>query len=201
MAGMLRYDGRSRFRALWRPATAPPAGSRTPVRRRRPRDLAACARLLWLVHAEGQYPVYWPDAPRAWLADPEVVEAWVAETRGELVGHVAICEVGRDPVTALRWREITGRSPARLAGVSRMFVRPRARGHGIGSALLDVAVKEIRARGLVPVLEVVTASRDAVALYDARGWRLAGIYDWGRPADRLRVLYYLAPVDGTGDRG
>jgi GNAT superfamily N-acetyltransferase len=154
--------------------------------------------MLRLVHAAGQYPVYWPDAPRAWLSAAEVVDAWVAESRGELVGHVAICEVGHDPVAALRWREITGRSTTALAGVSRLFVRPRATGQGIGSALLDVAVREIRARGLLPVLEVVSASRDAIRLYDARGWRLAGIYDWGRSGDRLRTLYYLAPVDATG---
>ena len=183
---------------------APEDRSRPPVkgiRRRRPKDLPACARLLRVVYAEGQYPVYWPEAPRAWLADEEVIGAYVAERQGELLGHVAISRVGLDPVSAMRWREITGRSPSELAGVSRLFVRPRVAGAGIGSALLEVAVAEIRARGLRPVLEVVTASRDAIALYEARGWRLAGMFDWGRHSDRLRILYYTAPPAPVGSAG
>ncbi|HET7356476.1 MAG TPA: GNAT family N-acetyltransferase [Nocardioidaceae bacterium] len=179
-------------------------GSRPPVkgiRRRRPKDVPACARLLRLVYAERQYPVYWPEAPRAFLADDEVIAAWVAERHGEMLGHVAISRVGLDPASAMRWREITGRSPSELGGVSRLFVRPKAAGEGIGSALLEVAVAEIRARGLLPVLEVVTASRDAIALYEARGWRLVGMYDWGHRADRLRILYYTAPPAPVGSAG
>jgi len=204
MAGRLLHDRQRRLwttSALWLrrlcspPASGPSGPPGASIRPRRGRDLGACARLLRLVHAAGQYPVYWPPAPRAWLADGEVLDAWVAERRGELVGHVAICRVGSGHRSALRWREITGHSPDRLAGVSQFFVRPRAQGQGTGSALLAVAVREIRARGLVPVLEVVSASRDAIAMYEARGWRLAGIDDWGRPADRLRLLYYLAPLD------
>jgi len=186
------------------PSVAATDGSQPPVkgiRRRRPKDLPACARLLRLVHAEGQYPVYWPEAPRAWLADEEVVDAWVAERQGELLGHVAFSRVGLDPASAMRWREITGRSPSELGGVSRLFVRPKAAGQGIGSALLEVAVAEIRARGLLPVLEVVTASRDAIALYEARGWRLVGMYDWGHRADRLRIHYYTAPPAPAGSTG
>jgi GNAT superfamily N-acetyltransferase len=166
---------------------APPV---TGIRRRRPRDLGACARLLRVVFSEGQYPVYWPDAPRAWLDDEDVLDAWVAERQGEILGHVSICRVGTDPVTALRWREVTGRQPSELAGVSRLFVRPRVQRRGIGSALLDVAVAEIRARGLVPVLEVVTSSTDAISLFEDSGWRTVALYPWGRAADRLKIYYY-----------
>jgi GNAT superfamily N-acetyltransferase len=169
------------------PRVAPPV---TDIRRRRSRDLGACARLLRVVFSEGQYPVYWPDAPRAWLDDDDVLDAWVAERQGEILGHVSICRVGVDPVTALRWREVTGRQPAELAGVSRLFVRPRVQRRGIGSALLDVAVAEIRARGLVPVLEVVTSSADAIRLFEDSDWRMVALYPWGRVADRLKVYYY-----------
>lgn len=187
-----------------READAAADRSRPPVkgiRRRRPKDVPACARLLRLVYADGQYPVYWPEAPRAWLADEEVIGAWIAERHGEMLGHVAISRVGLDPTSAMRWREITGRSPSELGGISRLFVRPKVAGQGIGSALLEVAVTEIRARGLLPVLEVVTASQDAIALYEARGWRLVGMYDWGRRTDRLRILYYMAPPAPAGSAG
>lgn len=167
------------------------------IRRRRAGDLPACAHALRLVAAQDQYPVYWPDSPRSWLEGEDVIDAWVMERHGEILGHVAISQVGREAGEALRWREITGHEPAELAGVSRLFVRPRARGQGIGSALLDVAVAEIQARGRLPVLDVVSASEDAVKLYDDRGWRRRASYPWGDKADGLEILYYVAP-EGTG---
>jgi GNAT superfamily N-acetyltransferase/predicted DCC family thiol-disulfide oxidoreductase YuxK len=194
--GLVRHQGREADAAADR--SRPPVKG---IRRRRPKDVPACARPLRLVYADGQYPVYWPEAPRAWLADEEVIGAWITERHGEMLGHVAISRVGLDPTSAMRWREITGRSPSELGGISRLFVRPKVAGQGIGSALLEVAVTEIRARGLLPVLEVVTASQDAIALYEARGWRLVGMYDWGRRTDRLRILYYMAPPAPAGSAG
>lgn len=165
------------------------------IRRRRPKDLGACVRLLRIVHSEARYPVYWPDEPRSWLDGEDLLEAWVVERQGEILGHIAISKVGLDPVSALRWREVTGRDPSELAASSRFFVRPRVRGQGIGSALLDVAVAETRARGLVPVAEVANASKDAVRLYEERGWRLLAMHPWGRKADDLHVYFYAAPPD------
>jgi len=163
------------------------------IRRRRTGDLAGCANLLAVVFSAGQYPVHWPDAPRAWLADEEVLDAWVFERGGEVHGHVAICAVGLDKLSALRWRELTGRECSELAGVTRLFVRPRMRGQGIGTVLLDLAVAEIRARGLVPVLDVVSASKDAVRLYEDLGWRRRAAYPWGDEREGLRIYYYEAP--------
>ena len=179
------------------PATAVPGVPATVkgVRRRRPKDLGACIRLLRIVHSEGRYPVYWPDEPRSWHDGEDLLDAWVVERQGEILGHVAISKVDLDPVSALRWREVTARDPSDLAATSKLFVRPRVRGQGIGSALLDVAVAEIRARGLVPVAEVVNASKDAVRLYEQRGWRLLAMHPWGRKADDLHVYFYAAPPE------
>jgi predicted DCC family thiol-disulfide oxidoreductase YuxK/GNAT superfamily N-acetyltransferase len=168
------------------------------LRRRRARDLPACARLLRVVFTEGQYPVHWPDGPRAWLGDSAVIDAWVVERQGEILGHVAISKVGLDPLSALRWREVTGFAPTGLAAVSRLFVRPRVRGQGIGSALLDVAVAEIRTRRLLPVLEVVGTSTDAIRLVEDRGWRLRAMYPWEEQVDQLHVYYYSLPREPSG---
>lgn len=166
------------------------------IRRRRDKDLAACVDLLGLVHSEGQYPVYRPKSPRAWLTDESIIDAWVLERNGEMLGHIAIARVGQDALSALRWRELTGREPSELAGITQLFVRGRSRGQGIGSALLDVAVAEIRDRGLVPVLDVVDASTDAIKLYDDRGWRLRATYPWD---DEHQIHYYLAPEPTEAD--
>lgn len=177
--------------AIELPRAAPPFRG---IRRRRAKDLGACVRLLRVVFSEGQYPVRWPHAPRAWLSGEEVLDAWIVERQGEVLGHIAICKMGLDAESALRWREVTGREPSELAGVTRFFVGPRARGQGIGTALLDMAVAEIRARGLVPVADVVSASTDAIRLYESRGWRLRAVCAWGAKADRLHIRYYESPA-------
>ncbi|MGA9748990.1 MAG: GNAT family N-acetyltransferase [Nocardioides sp.] len=163
------------------------------VRRRTARDLPACARLLKVVAAERQYPAHWPDAPRSWLAGPDVLDAWVSERQGEILGHVAIATVPRNGMSRVRWQEITGLEADRLARVSRLFVRRRVRGQGIATVLLDVAVAEIRARELTPVLDVVSTATDGIALLEARHWRLLAMDPWGSTSERHRVHFYAAP--------
>ena len=174
-----------------RRATAKATGVRG-LRRRRPKDVAACARLLRVVHYESHYPDQWPDSARDWLA-ADVLDAWVVERQDEILGHVAISHVGEEITSAYRWREMTGHEPAELATVSRLFVRRRARHLGLGTALLDAAVTEIRARGLVPVLQVVDQHQDAVQLCQALGWRLLSMDECGARGERQRIHCYAAP--------
>ena len=148
------------------------------VRLRRPKDLPACARLLRVVATEHQYPARWPEAPRSWLAGPDVRAAWVAEVHGEILGHVAIA---------------TGRDTEELLRVSRLFVRRRVRGQGVASSLLDVAVAEIRSQGLLPVLDVASTSTDGIGFIEARGWRLLAVDPWGSKTEHQRIHYYAAP--------
>lgn len=165
------------------------------IRRRRPKDLGACGRLLEVVYYDAHYPAFRPDSPRAWLDDRDVYDAWVAERQGEILGHVAISAVGRDGLSALRWRETTGHLPSDLLAVSRFFVRPRVRGQGIGTALLDTAAAEIRRRGRVPVLEMISARRDGIPYLGNRHWRLIAIDAWGPREQNLHICRYAGPVD------
>lgn len=168
-------------------------GTMKGIRRRKPKDIPACATLLGVVFTAGEYPVHWPHAPRSWLADEDVIDAWVFERGGEIHGHVAISRVGLDSVSALRWREVTGHEASELAGITRFFVRPRLQGQGIGTALLDVALAEIRGRGLFPVLDVVSASEAAISLYEGLGWRRRAAYPWGEKDEQLQILFYEPP--------
>lgn len=165
------------------------------IRRRKPKDLGACGRLLEVVHYDAQYPAVRPEPPRAWLDHPDVQDAWVAERLGEILGHVAVSAVGRDPLSALRWRETTERQPSELLAVSRFFVRPRVRGQGIGSALLDLATDEIRRRGKTPVLEMINGRRDGIPFLVDHGWRLIAMDPWGSDGQDLRMYRYMAPSE------
>jgi GNAT superfamily N-acetyltransferase len=165
------------------------------LRRRRDKDLRACVRLLRVVHYESRYPFEWPESPRNWLSDDKVLDAWVVERWAEILGHVAVAQVGDGTVSAYRWRETTGRQPTELAAVTRLFVRPPARRQGVGTALLEAAVSEIRARGRLPVLEILDCNQDAIRLCESQGWRLLSMDPWGDRSLRRRVHCYAAPPD------
>ncbi|MER6784547.1 GNAT family N-acetyltransferase [Streptomyces sp. NPDC000658] len=169
-----------------------PGGRRSAVvRPRRPADLDACVAALALVHEHSGYPVDWPERPAAWLTPAALLAGWTAELDGRVVGHVALCAAEEgDPAAAL-WNERPGR-PA-PAVVSRLFVSPAARGHGIGAALLERAVEGARSRGMHPVLDVVAAD-PAAAFYERLGWHGLGavVQQWG-PARSVLLNCYAAP--------
>jgi ribosomal protein S18 acetylase RimI-like enzyme len=64
------------------------------------------------------------------------------------------------------------------------------RGRGTGNRLLDTALAEAQARGAAAALEVITLNRQAIALYQARGWRHIGSvrYDW-LPQNEQSLLF------------
>jgi GNAT superfamily N-acetyltransferase len=169
------------------------------IRRRKAGDLAMCGRLLEVVHYDARYPALRPEPPRAWLEHPNVHDAWVCERVGRILGHVAVSDVARDSLSALRWRETTERSSSDLMAVSRFFVRPTAREQGIGTALLDLAVTEIRRRHRLPVLEMISARRDGFPFLTSRGWRLVAIDAWGPKNQDLYICRYAAPREGAAN--
>ncbi len=163
------------------------------VRSRLESDLRALAHLLEEVHRRDGYPTYWPDDAEPWLSPPGMLGAWVTETHGAAVGHVALAPVGASSNAAL-WKRLTGLPPVRLASISRLFVAPSARGSGAGGALLDAACVDASMRGLRPVLDVVETNRDAIRLYERRGWRRVFTEPWREARDeRLDLHYYVAP--------
>ncbi|WP_327392769.1 GNAT family N-acetyltransferase [Streptomyces sp. NBC_01186] len=164
------------------------------IRDRTEGDLDACAHLLADVHADDGYPVNWPPRPADWLAPAGALGAWVAEWSGQVMGHVTLCPGTPGDVAAGLWSSRAAGAPERAAVVSRLFVPPAARGHGLGTLLLTRAVREATGRGLHPVLEVAASDTAATALYERQGWlRLATLdQDWGA-ARPVTVHCYAHP--------
>lgn len=90
---------------------------------------------------------------------------------------------------------------ARVGGEScdlaAMGVAPRARGRGLGAALLEEALKTAAGMGARQMfLEVAEGNRAAIALYESRGFRVAGkrarYYPGAKPADALVMCRDLA---------
>ncbi|MFK8909115.1 GNAT family N-acetyltransferase [Streptomyces sp. YS-3] len=169
------------------------SATRPYVRPRNDRDLDACVRALAAVHERDGYPVNWPERPGDWLAPPSLLAAWVADLDGEVAGHAGLSLAGTGDVAPGLWSARAGVGPEATAVVSRLFVAPGARGHGIGRLLLDRAVSGARARGLHPVLDVVASDTAAIALYERLGWELLAEVEqeWG-PRQTVTVRCYAA---------
>ncbi|MFF3752349.1 GNAT family N-acetyltransferase [Streptomyces sp. NPDC002018] len=163
------------------------------VRRRGEGDLGDCLQVLADVHKVDGYPVNWPERPADWLAGPAQLAAWVAELDRQIVGHVALAPAGAHDVAPALWSSRAGTAVADTAVLSRLFVSPSARGHGIGGLLMSQATREARERGLHPVLDVVASDSAAAALYEQLGWSLLAVVDqrW-TPDQTVKVHCYAA---------
>ncbi|MDH6143004.1 GNAT superfamily N-acetyltransferase [Kitasatospora sp. GP30] len=168
------------------------------VRRREPADLDGCVRALAEVHTADGYPMVWPDRPADWLAEADQLACWVAiAPDGAVVGHAALAP-GVDSSAAHVWAERTGRAPDRTVALSRLYVAPAARGHGLGAELLAVAADYARSAGLWPVLDVVTMNGAAVELYERQGWTRMLTVDQQWPDGRVVAVHCYALGEGGG---
>jgi GNAT superfamily N-acetyltransferase len=166
------------------------------IRERRDADLDAVVAALAVVTATDGYPGYPPRDPAAWLSRPDTVRSWVAERGGQLVGHVSLRHSPYHQAVEL-WCARTGRAPHACVVLARLFVLPRARGTGIGRALVAVACAEAARTGRHPVLDVADDGYAAIRLYERLGWVRLGSYTQPhdhRPAEYLHC--YSAPASG-----
>ena len=143
------------------------------IRPRRSEDLEPCVAVLRDVHDADGYPMVWPADPASWLAGWDNLGAWVAEEGDAILGHVALSRIDRAR-SGSPWREALAVPVERRAVVSRFFVSTRARGRGIGGALMARAEEHAAARGLHLVLDVATHNGEAIGFYERRGWRRVG---------------------------
>jgi GNAT superfamily N-acetyltransferase len=166
---------------------------RVPVITIRPRtveDLPSCVAALHEVYEADAYPAVWPEDPARWLTPAKLVDARIAEADRAVVGQVGIRESTLpEPVYA---------AIGNIASISvtRLFVVPSRRRHGVGRRLLDAAVEIAEQRGRRAVLDVEDGGVAAISLYQRAGWRRvhSGPGDWTTPDGRKAFLhYYLGP--------
>jgi GNAT superfamily N-acetyltransferase len=87
--------------------------------------------------------------------DPELEGAWVAELDGKRVGSVYCV-----------------RRSSEVAQLRLLFVDPGARGHGVGSKLVERCIEFARERGYRRMmLSTVSPLQSARRIYDAAGFR------------------------------
>ena len=117
----------------------------------------------------------------------------VARRDGDVAGYAFVAVEGPDPV----W--YTGDSRAELRHIS---VADGARGNGVGSALLDAMDAELERRGVEDVeIGVDTANRDAVRLYERRGYRADFHIFYGSPGRRPWACLAREEEDRRAGRG
>ncbi len=171
------------------------------VRPRTADDDTGCVALMLETHQHDGYPRYWPSRPELFLAPDQETHAWVAETDGGLVGHVALHDA-RDHPTLPAAQRATGLAADRLAVVARLMVSPAVQGRGVGRQLLAAAVEHARRENRRPVLDVVQQSALAITFYEKAGWTrlepLTLLLDGTTPEEPkgfppLQMWVYLAP--------
>ena len=117
----------------------------------------------------------------------------VARRDGDVAGYAFVAVEGPDPV----W--YTGDSRAELRHIS---VADGARGNGVGSALLDAMDAELERRGVEDVeIGVDTANRDAVRLYERRGYRADFHIFYGSPGRKPWACLAREEEDRRAGRG
>ena len=179
------------------------------VRRRTAADLPALVDMLEAQRPTSGYPVRWPlpFPAEEFIARRTELAAWVAvdpAREDAVVGHVALTGIAPG-WEADGWGAGTGLPASALAAVSVLFVDPGTAGRGVGSTLLATAVDHARALERTPVLDVVSESSRAVALYTRHGWQVVGRArpPW-LPPDRepllLMALLSNAPSSDPVDR-
>ncbi len=159
------------------------------IRRREESDLPGCAAVLEEVYVQDGYPVEGVDDALGWLTPDGLVDAWVAEADGKVVGHLCVtAERGED--AARLWQARDGRPVGIMA---RLFVHPDARGHSLGEGLTVAAMKDAHERGTRLVLDVMEKDRAAIRLYERLGWDRLGEISHVVGDRRVPAFAYVSP--------
>ncbi|BEI79496.1 hypothetical protein CcaverHIS002_0100250 [Cutaneotrichosporon cavernicola] len=176
------------------------------IRRRTPADIPALGDLLVKQRPATGYPEIWPlpmPLPDFLQRDHED-GAWVALLNDTVVGHIATAQVveasdiGRSGSTSGLgpvWAAAYACATDRLRCIGTLFADSEYAGAGIGSALLQVAMDDVAAKNLLPVLDCIKEKTHVVEFYKRRGWVVIDEQPapWS-PHRRIDVVLMIQPA-------
>ncbi|MEU4143254.1 GNAT family N-acetyltransferase [Streptomyces parvulus] len=156
-------------------------------------DLTGAAEALVEVHETDGYPVEGVDDPEAWIKSEDVLAAWIAESDGRIVGHVAVMKPQGEAAADL-WVKQSGDDMGHVGVLARLFVVQSARKQAAGRQLMEAAVSHARDHGLRLVLDVMVKDASAIRLYERLGWRKIGetIHHFGN-GETIPAVCYVSP--------
>jgi GNAT superfamily N-acetyltransferase len=97
-----------------------------------------------------------------WISDPDLI-VLVAERRGQAAAVALLCRSTDDDS-----------DPARVALLDRLYTEPASWRRGLGRALLDAAMEEVRERRFQEVTLWTAEWNTSRGFYEANGWKLDG---------------------------
>lgn len=124
----------------------------------------------------------------AWLMEEDVLDRITALVEGEVAGHISTVAAHEYLTGYLADNHIESSAPNGFSEISKFFVDPLYRKHGVGKVLFRASVEQSIENGYHPALAVVSTSEDAIRFYTREGWILAGTFT-GIHGSNL-VFYY-----------
>lgn len=112
-----------------------------------------------------------------WLMEEEVLRRTVALVNGEPAGHISTVPAHRYLTDYLCANFIDTPAQNGYSEISKFFVDPLYRKHGVGKVLFAHSVRQSIEDGYHPALAVVSTSEDAIRFYTREGWILAGTFN------------------------
>lgn len=112
----------------------------------------------------------------AWLLEEEVLLRTVALVDGEVAGHISTTPAHSYLTDYLSAQHIETTSANGFSEISKFFVDPLYRKHGVGKLLFSHMAQQSIEAGYHPALAVVSTSEDAIRFYTREGWILAGTF-------------------------
>ncbi|QQM42731.1 GNAT family N-acetyltransferase [Streptomyces liliifuscus] len=164
------------------------------IRPRRDLDIPEAAAALVEVHATDGYPVEGVDHPEVWLTPPGLIQAWIAELEGSVVGHVAVSRSNGEEAVSL-WLKHGQGIEEKTAVMARLFVIRGARKSAIGERLVRAATEYAEQKGTRLVLDVMAKDTAAIRLYERLGWQKLGLttHAYG-DGGRTDAVCYASPA-------
>lgn len=164
------------------------------IRERSPADLPGASALLVSVYNTDRYPVEGVPNPTEWLTSPSLLQSWVAELNGEIVGHVSVTRPMSVYSAAQMWKRTPEGVNDNVAAVVRLFVLGTIRGQSLGRKLMIAASDYAEHEGLRLVLDVLEKDHGAIAFYERLGWKRIGeaMYNAG-DAGHWKEFCYVSP--------